>query len=140
MSRRGCVSFPEGRQGGRGCYRATWNELELRAFKVKWRVITRNRVNSEGRLYPLSHLFLSPSTMESTCSQFERRMLCWQCFVTQLCPTLCHLMDYSLPGSSVHRILQVRVLEQLAIPFSRRSSQLRDQTQVSCITGRFFTV
>ena len=48
--------------------------------------------------------------------------------VTQLCPTLCDPMDSSPPGSSVHGILQARILEWLAIPFSRGSSQLRDPT------------
>ena len=45
----------------------------------------------------------------------------------------CDLMDCSLPGSSVHGILQERILEWVAIPLSRGSSQPRDQTQVSCI-------
>ena len=58
----------------------------------------------------------------------------------QSCPTLCGPMDYSLPGSSVRRILQARILEWVAILFSRGSSRPRDWTQVSCITGRFFTV
>ena len=49
-------------------------------------------------------------------------------------------MDCSLPGSSVHGILHARILEWVTIPFSRRSSQPGDQTQVSCISGRFFTV
>ena len=44
------------------------------------------------------------------------------------------------PGSSVHGILQARVLEWVAISFSRGSSQPRDQAQVSCIAGRRFTV
>ena len=44
-----------------------------------------------------------------------------------------------ISGSSVHGILQERILEWVAIPFSRGSSQPRDQTQVSCIAGRFFT-
>ena len=44
----------------------------------------------------------------------------------QSCPTLCNPMDYSLPGSSVHRISQVRTLERVAISSSRGSSQLRD--------------
>ena len=47
-------------------------------------------------------------------------------------------MDYSLPDFSVHVIFQARILEWVAIPFSRGSSQLRDQTQVSCIAGGFF--
>ena len=55
------------------------------------------------------------------------------------CPTLCDPKDCSPPGTSVHGILQVRILERIAIPFYRRS-QLRDPTQVSCITGGFFTV
>ena len=53
---------------------------------------------------------------------------------------LCNPMDCSLPGSSVHGILQARILKWVGIPISRRSSQPRDQTQVSHITGRFFTV
>ena len=60
--------------------------------------------------------------------------------VSQSCKTLCKPMDYSPPGSSVHGILQARILEWVSIPFSRESSQPRDQTQVSCIAGRFFTL
>ena len=58
--------------------------------------------------------------------------------VTQLCLTLCDPMDISLPGSSIHGILQAKILEW--IPFSGGSSQPRDQTQVSYIAGRFFTI
>ena len=58
----------------------------------------------------------------------------------QLCPTLCDPMDYSPPGSSVHGILQVRMLEWVAILFFRGSSQLRDWTWVSHVAGRFFTI
>ena len=60
----------------------------------------------------------------------------------QLCPSLCDPVDYSLPGSSVHGILQARILEWVAIPSSRGSSWLRDWTRVSCSScfeGRFFT-
>ena len=60
--------------------------------------------------------------------------------VVQLCLTLCSPMDYRLPGSSVHGILQTRILAWVAIPFSRGSSQHRDQTWVSCIAGRFLTI
>ena len=60
--------------------------------------------------------------------------------VTQLCLTFCDPMDCSPPGSSVHRILQARILECVAILFSRGSSPARDQTQVSHIAGRFFTL
>ena len=60
--------------------------------------------------------------------------------VAQLCLTLCDPMDYSPPGSSVHGILQARILEWVAIPFSKESSQPQDQTWVSRIAGRFFTI
>ena len=49
-------------------------------------------------------------------------------------------MDCSPPGSSVHGILQARILEWVAISFSRGSSQPRDRTQISCIAGRLYTV
>ena len=56
------------------------------------------------------------------------------------CPTLWQPMDYNLPGSPVHEILQTRILEWIGNPFSRESSLPKDQTQVSCIAGRFFTI
>ena len=60
--------------------------------------------------------------------------------VAQSCLTLCDPMDCSLPGSSVHRIFQARILEWVAISSSRRSSPPRDYTQVSCIVGRCFII
>ena len=51
----------------------------------------------------------------------------------------CNPMDRSPPGSSLHGILQARILKWVAISFSRGSSQSRDQTRVSCTAGRFFT-
>ena len=59
--------------------------------------------------------------------------------VVKLCPTLCDLMDCSPPGSSVREISQARILEWVAISFSRGSSWPRGQTQVSCTAGGFFT-
>ena len=58
----------------------------------------------------------------------------------QSCLTLCDPTDCSPPGSSVHGILQARIVEWAAIPFCRGSSQPRDQTHVSCTEGRFFTI
>ena len=58
----------------------------------------------------------------------------------QLCPILCDPMDYSPPGSSVHGIFQVIVLEWVVISLSRGSSRPREWTQVSHIAGGFFTV
>ena len=60
--------------------------------------------------------------------------------LAQSYPALCDPMDCSLPGSSVHGILQARILEWVAISSFRGSSRPRDQTQVSCIAGRFFTI
>ena len=54
--------------------------------------------------------------------------------VAQSCPTLCDPMDYT-----VHGILQARILEWVAFPFSRGSSQSKDRTQISRIAGGFFT-
>ena len=60
--------------------------------------------------------------------------------VTQSCPTPCDSMDCSPPGSSVHGILHARVLDWVAISFSRGSSQPRDRTRGSRIAGRCFIV
>ena len=60
--------------------------------------------------------------------------------VTQLRPSLCDPMDCTLPGSSLHGILQARVLEWVAIFFSRGSSRPRDRTWVSRIAGRHFNL
>ena len=64
---------------------------------------------------------------------------CWvmsDAFVTPSLPSV----DSSTPSSSIHGISQARILEWVAIPFSRGSSWPRDQTQVSCIAGGFFTI
>ena len=68
----------------------------------------------------------------------------YECVLTHVshCPALCNPMDCSPPDSSVHGILQARILEWVAIPFSRGSSQLKDQTHYfcgSCLLGRSFT-
>ena len=67
--------------------------------------------------------------------------LCAECSVAKSCPTLCHRIDCSSPGPTVHKILQARKLEWVAMPSSRRSSWPRDQTHISCdscIAGEFF--
>ena len=69
----------------------------------------------------------------------------WFCFILK-CYSLIHdwlfvtPMNCSLPGFSVHGILQARNLEWVAIPFSRESSWPKGWTWLSCITGRFFTI
>ena len=64
----------------------------------------------------------------------------WKALVTQSCLTFCSPRNCSLPDSSVHGILQARILEWVAIPVSRRTSQLRNGTSVSCTVGSFFTI
>ena len=59
--------------------------------------------------------------------------------VAQSCPTVCDPTDCSPPDSSVHGILQARILERVAVPFSSGSSQPRNRPGVSCIAGGFFT-
>ena len=64
------------------------------------------------------------------------------CLVAWLCPTLCNPLNCSPPGSSVHGISQARILEWVAISFSRGSSWPRDRTSITCvfyIEGRVLT-
>ena len=58
-----------------------------------------------------------------------------ECMYVQSCPTLCDPVDCSLLGSSVHGILQARILEWVAIPFSRGSYQPRNRTHISCVSS-----
>ena len=81
-------------------------------------------------LFPLADFNLYPLAV----------MKKWKVLVLQSCLTLCNPIGCNLSGSSVHGILQTRILEWVNIPFSRRSSWPRIQTQVSCLAGTFFTV
>ena len=88
------------------------------------------------------HTFLKTLRFSFHCShlcfieyEMQREPYCC-CLVIQSCLTLCGPMDRRWPSSSVHGIPQARILEWVAIPFSRGSFQPRDQTQVSCI-GRW---
>ena len=56
------------------------------------------------------------------------------------CPTLCSPWTAVPPGSSVHGILQARILEWVAVPFNRGSSPPRDRTHISRTVGRFFAI
>ena len=93
----------------------------------------------------MSYLFLITVCCIHQCIHIEnkiiKKIIClWSWSITQSCPTLFDPMDCNLPGSSDHGISQARILEWVAVPFSRGSYQPRDQTQVSLIAGRFFTV
>ena len=61
------------------------------------------------------------------------------CLVAPSCPTLCDPMDCTLPGSCIHGDSPARILEWVAMPSPRGSSQPRDRIQVSRIAGKFFT-
>ena len=104
-------------------------------------------IHHYGRKYVEYNLFIIfrlPRWMWSQLQRHGRRLssfillLC--VLVAQSCLTLCNPMACSPPGFSVHGILQARILEWIAIPFSRGTSQPRDWTLVSCITGRFVTI
>ena len=85
----------------------------------------------ESRLHLLGKVFLIYCLFSNFESASE---------VAQSCPTLGDPMDCSPPGSSVHGIFQARILEWVAISFSRGSSLSRDRTRVSRIAGRGFTI
>ena len=80
------------------------------------------------------------SLMTSLTNRIQRKWHCVCVLIVQSCPTLCNPMDCSFPGSSVHGILQARILEWIAIPFSMESSQPWGWTWVSRIEGRFVTI
>ena len=89
---------------------------------VQWRPTRPSRTNTQKR-YP-----------------FHYRGKKVKVKLLQSCPTLCDPVDCSPPSSSVHGILQARILEGVAISFSRGSSQPRDWTQVFRIAGRCFNL
>ena len=104
--------------------------------------ISRIRIQVQGGLFPnplcLTLVYAqngNPSAIDQWLPNVKVKML-----VAQSCPTLVTCMDYSLPGSSVHGISQARILEWVAIPFSKVSSWPMDWIQVFCIAGRFFTI
>ena len=66
--------------------------------------------------------------------------LCMCAKSLQLCPALCDPTDHSVPVSSVHGIIQARILEWVAMPFYRGFSQARDCIWVFHIAGRFVTI
>ena len=94
-----------------------------------------NRVNATFSLpfYELSYMIHTLYQLRGCLKESESE-------VAQLCPTLCNPVDCSPPGSSVHGILQAKILEWVAISFSKGSSRLRDRIQVSRIAGRRFNL
>ena len=99
----------------------------------------KNMYNTYIKIWPsFSAFYLNWVT--TICSQFHQFIYPKRKVKVSSSVTLWDPMDYSPPGSSVHGILQARILEWVAISFSRWSSQSRDWIPVSFIAGRFFTV
>ena len=121
----------------------TLNLKRCKMVKDKWRSICVivPLTNKSGKLkfnvksiIPMERLaywYKIACEIQRTISYFLQTLLK---VVTQLCLALCDPMDWSLPGSSIHGIFRARVLEWVAMSFSRGSSLPRDWTQVSHIS------
>ena len=106
----------------------------------KWNMILReSHPFSSFVIYSVTYACNEIKTSFIILGEYWKACVC-MCLVAQLCPTLCDPMDCSPPASSVHGILQARILEWVAMPSSKVSSQSRDGTQVSFIAGGLFTV
>ena len=110
----------------------TWNQvhLSIKPKSTKTPKLYLNRLRAldheeRGMKWPGVELQVHPESDEVLVAQS---------------PTLCDSMDCRSPGSSVHGISQIRILECVAISFPRGSSHLMDGTQASCIAGRSFTI
>ena len=86
------------------------------------------------KLYYFDQLMQRTDSLEKTLPWY------WRSEVAQSCPPLCNHMDCSLPDSAVHELFQTRIPEWVAISFFRGSFWPGDQTWVSCIAGRCFTI
>ena len=112
----------------------------LQARILEWVAISFSRRSSQPRdQTQVSHIAGRCFNLWATREALTFYNILMQ-LLTQSCPTLCIPMDCSPPGFSIHGIFQATVLEWVAISFSRRSSQPRDWTWVSCIAGRHFTL
>ena len=113
--------------------------LKARApFSSTWVYLSRKLQKVHGPKCLFANGSQMTNSSQVTLSGSSPGVCVCACAVSQLCLTLCDPMDYSPPGSSVHGILQARVLECVAIPFSRASSQTTNWTWISYIAGRFF--
>ena len=115
--------------------------FHIRKFGIPWQI--PKFLDSRGPgTNPHSYLGISYHRIVSNlCCCFQLMMKisyvwCVWCSVTKLCPALCYPMHWRPPGSSVHGIFLARILEWVAISFSRGSSWLRDWIHVSCLGRR----
>ena len=118
-------------------FRAQKSSSKYASFQpVQWTRHESKALPSNPRAY------ISHATKQQGSHCFLWMIVCLRTQSLQSCPTLCNTVDCSPPGSSVHWILQARILEWVAMPSYRGSSPPRNRTQVSClscITGRYFT-
>ena len=142
-----CLFFVQS-YSSKGEYLVRSYNLYLKILKLYLITVVRShnlylitmKLSSTLKIEELQSTFISSRTCVCVCVCVCVCM--WKPFS---CVWLCKPTDCSLPGSSVHRILQTRILEWATIPFSRgsswprESSWPRDRTQVSCTAGRFFT-
>ena len=110
-----------------------WEKVVLKNLRSKFKTCEERKREKKCLC-----LVWKPKLQMSLCLLWWRSV--WYCcLVANLCWALCDPMNCSSPGSSVHGILQVRILEWVAISSSRGSSWPRDQTHVPCIAGGFIT-
>ena len=134
------LKIPEGKVGSHQQKPRYFLILQQISFAQRKRFISRLIGNVDFSSFQVNNLEIlhTPSNTTQPVPSINRF---WynesESEVAQLCPTL---RPHGGPGSSIHRILQARVLEWVTISFSRRSSQPRDRTQVSRIAGRRFTI
>ena len=112
---------------------AGWQALQDWGTWAAKAVRTQGGIGGQGQGYHSTDISVFYKQYGCTSASLLVLIACWYL-------TLCNLMDCTLPGSSVHGILQARILEWVAISFSRGFSQPRYWTWVSCIAGRFFTI
>ena len=139
------VGFSPGMQGFCNIHKSINVTHHINKLKHKNHMIIS--INAEKAFDKIQHPFMIKSPPKSrnrrNIPQHNKSYI-WQSEseseVAQSCPTLCDPVDCSPPRSSVHGVLQARILEWVAISFSSGSSRPRDRTQVSCIAGRRFNL
>ena len=109
-----------------------WNSCSLGGSQIGLDLLMKSLVGWEGG--PRRRGYMHTYSWFTSSYAAANTTVRYVCSVAQSCPTLCGLMGYSPPGSSAHRIFQARILEWVAMPFSRGSSKPRDQTHVSYVS------
>ena len=109
--------------------------------KIRDNFVSSSQFCCGPKTVPKNKFYFLKSTLKTISTYYmvypDDGILC--VWVTQPCLTVCDPMNCSPPGSSVHGILQARILEWIAMPFSRGSSQPRDWTHIYCFACGFFT-